>query len=226
MARVLFVEDDKDLAAAVEMALEAQNFIVEVVHDGKSALDRLTFEHYDVAIVDWMLPQMSGYEVCQQYRRNGGQTPILFLTGQSDVMHRVQALDTGADDYLTKPFAYAELMSRVRALLRRFPKLENQVISLGHLELDVQRCRARVEGRDVDLAPSEFALLELLMKHQGRIFSTDDLLDRVFKLDREATGEAVRQRILRLRKKIDIDGKPSLIKTVKGLGYCMEEAAE
>jgi DNA-binding response OmpR family regulator len=226
MARVLFVEDDKDLATAVEMALEAQNFIVEVVHDGKSALDRLTFEHYDVAIVDWMLPQMSGYEVCQQYRRNGGQTPILFLTGQSDVMHRVQALDTGADDYLTKPFAYAELMSRVRALLRRFPKLENQVISLGHLELDVQRCRAKVEGRDVDLAPSEFALLELLMKHQGRIFSTDDLLDRVFKLDREATGEAVRQRILRLRKKIDIDGKPSLIKTVKGLGYCMEEGAE
>ncbi len=226
MARVLFVEDDKDLATAVEMALEAQNFIVEVVHDGKSALDRLTFEHYDVAIVDWMLPQMSGYEVCQQYRRNGGQTPILFLTGQSDVMHRVQALDTGADDYLTKPFAYAELMSRVRALLRRFPKMENQVISLGHLELDVQRCRAKVEGRDVDLAPSEFALLELLMKHQGRIFSADDLLDRVFKLDREATGEAVRQRILRLRKKIDIDGKPSLIKTVKGLGYCMEEGAE
>jgi DNA-binding response OmpR family regulator len=226
MARVLFVEDNKDLATAVEMALEAQNFIVEVVHDGKSALDRLTFEHYDVAIVDWMLPQMSGYEVCQQYRRNGGQTPILFLTGQSDVMHRVQALDTGADDYLTKPFAYAELMSRVRALLRRFPKMENQVISLGHLELDVQRCRAKVEGRDVDLAPSEFALLELLMKHQGRIFSADDLLDRVFKLDREATGEAVRQRILRLRKKIDIDGKPSLIKTVKGLGYCMEEGAE
>lgn len=226
MARVLFVEDDKDLATAVEMALEAQNFIVEVVHDGKSALDRLTFEHYDVAIVDWMLPQMSGYEVCQQYRRNGGQTPILFLTGQSDVMHRVQALDTGADDYLTKPFAYAELMSRVRALLRRFPKMENQVISLAHLELDVQRCRAKVEGRDVDLAPSEFALLELLMKHQGRIFSADDLLDRVFKLDREATGEAVRQRILRLRKKIDIDGKPSLIKTVKGLGYCMEEGAE
>lgn len=226
MARVLFVEDDKDLAIAVEMALEAQNFIVEVVHDGKSALERLTFEHYDVAIVDWMLPQMSGYEVCQEYRRNGGQTPILFLTGQSDVMHRVQALDTGADDYLTKPFAYAELMSRVRALLRRFPKMENQVISLGHLELDVQRCRAKVEGRDVDLAPSEFALLELLMKHQGRIFSADDLLDRVFKLDREATGEAVRQRILRLRKKIDIDGKPSLIKTVKGLGYCMEEGAE
>ena len=226
MARVLFVEDDKDLATAVEMALEAQNFIVEVVHDGKSALDRLTFEHYDVAIVDWMLPQMSGYEVCQTYRRNGGQTPILFLTGQSDVMHRVQALDTGADDYLTKPFAYAELMSRVRALLRRFPKMENQVISLGHLELDVQRCRAKVEGKDVDLAPSEFALLELLMKHQGRIFSADDLLDRVFKLDREATGEAVRQRILRLRKKIDIEGKTSLIKTVKGLGYCMEEAAE
>jgi two-component system copper resistance phosphate regulon response regulator CusR len=226
MARVLFVEDDKDLATAVEMALEAQNFVVEVVHDGKSALDRLTFGHYDVAIVDWMLPQMSGYEVCQEYRRNGGQTPILFLTGQSDVMHRVQALDTGADDYLCKPFAYAELMSRVRALLRRFPKMENQVISLGHLELDVQRCRAKVEGKDVDLAPSEFALLELLMKHQGRIFSADDLLDRVFKLDREATGEAVRQRILRLRKKIDLDGKPSLIKTVKGLGYCMEEAAE
>ena len=226
MARVLFVEDDKDLATAVEMALEAQNFVVEVVHDGKSALDRLTFEHYDVAIVDWMLPQMSGYEVCQEYRRNGGQTPILFLTGQSDVMHRVQALDTGADDYLCKPFAYAELLSRVRALLRRFPKLENQVINLGHLELDVQRCRAKVEGRDVDLAPSEFALLELLMKHKGRIFSADDLLDRVFKLDREATGEAVRQRILRLRKKIDVDGKPSLIKTVKGLGYCMEDPSE
>jgi DNA-binding response OmpR family regulator len=222
MARILVVEDDFGVASAVEQALVSQNHIVEVVDNGEDGLERLKYYHYDLAILDWIMPGKTGFEVCQEYRKNGGQIPVLFLTGQGGVNQKVDALDAGADDYLCKPFAFRELISRVKALLRRSSNLERPVITAKYLELDLNTCKARINGNNVALAPSEFALLELFMRNPGRVFSAEELLDRVFKLDSEATDEAVRQRILRLRKKIDLEGQPSLIKTIKGLGYCLQ----
>lgn len=223
MARILVIEDDPKVSQVVEEALAAFNHIVETVDEGQEGLERLTYYHYDLAIVDWMLPGLTGIEICKRYRNAGGQIPLLFLTGQSDVPNKVEAFDSGADDYLTKPFAFSELMARVRALLRRPPQMTEKVLESGGLKLDLSTCSVTKNGEAVNLAPSEFALLELFMKSPGRLFSSDELLNRVFKTESEATDEAVRQRVLRLRKKIAIDGnKDSLIKTVKGLGYKFE----
>lgn len=222
MARILVVEDDPQVSQVVEEALCAYNHIVDIVEEGAEGLERLTYYHYDLAIIDWMLPGLTGIEICQKYRSNGGQIPVLFLTGQSDVPDKVKAFDSGADDYLTKPFAFSELMARVRALLRRPPQLTEKVLESGGLVMELSTCSVLKNGQKVNLAPSEFALLELFMKNPGRLFSSDDLLNRVFKTESEATDEAVRQRVLRLRKKIAIDDKPSVIKTVKGLGYKFE----
>lgn len=222
MARILVIEDDSQVSSVVEEALCAFNHIVEIVDEGSEGLERLTYYHYDLAIIDWMLPGLTGIEICQKYRSNGGQIPVLFLTGQSDVPDKVKAFDSGADDYLTKPFAFSELMARVRALLRRPPQLAEKVLESGELVMELSTCSVLKSGQKVNLAPSEFALLELFMKNPGRLFSSDDLLNRVFKTESEATDEAVRQRVLRLRKKIAIEDKPSVIKTVKGLGYKFE----
>lgn len=222
MARILVVEDDTQVAVVVQEALESNNHVVDWVADGSDGLERISHYPYDLAIVDWNLPGLTGLEILKTYRESGGKMPILFLTGQSDVPNRVEALNLGADDYLIKPFAYAELMARIRALLRRPQQVQQKVIEAREISLDLNTCSVTRCGESVSLAPSEFALLELFMKNPGRLFSSKELLDRVFTLDSDATDEAVRQRILRLRKKIDVDGKESLIKTVKGLGYKLE----
>jgi len=222
MARILVIEDDPKVSSVVEEALSSYNHIVEVVDDGIDGLERLTYYHYDMAIVDWMLPGITGLEICQNYRKSGGQIPVLFLTGQSDVPNKVAAFDSGADDYLTKPFSFSELMARVRALLRRPPTLAEKVLSAGSIQMDLTSCSVSIDGKPITVAPSEFALLELFMKNPGRLFSSDELLNRVFKTESEATDEAVRQRVLRLRKKIGSDGTAGPIKTVKGLGYKFE----
>ncbi len=223
MARILLVEDDTQVATVVQEALESHNHVVDWADNGNDGLDRINHFPYDLAVVDWHLPGgISGLEMCRKYRESGGKVPILFLTGQSDIPNKVEAFNSGADDYLCKPFAYAELMARVRALLRRPPEMQGKVLKAQEITLDLNTCTVTRCGELVALAPSEFALLELFMKNPGRLFSSKELLDRVFNLDTEATDEAVRQRILRLRKKIDVDGQDSLIKTVKGLGYKFE----
>lgn len=222
MARILVIEDDPQVSSVVEEALLTLNHVVETCDDGNDGLDRLTYYHFDLAIVDWVLPGKTGLEICTIYRKNGGQVPILFLTGQADIPNKIEAFDSGADDYLTKPFSFSELVARVKALLRRPPQLAEKVLEHGGLKLDLGTCVVTKLDKPVNLAPSEFALLELFMSNPGRIFSADDLLSRVFKTDSEASDEAVRQRVLRLRKKIAIDESASLIKTVKGLGYKFE----
>ncbi|HEY9784352.1 MAG TPA: response regulator transcription factor [Candidatus Obscuribacterales bacterium] len=222
MAKILVIEDDTLVAAALEEALATQGHVVECVGNGEDGLYRLKYFHYEMAIIDWNLPGMSGVDVCRNYRAEGGKLPILFLTGRSDTTDKIEALDIGADDYLTKPFSYRELMARLRALLRRPPEFSSQVLTLGHVELDREKKQVRRSGEPVELAASEYALLELLMSNPGRIFSSDELIERMFSSESDATELAVRQRILRLRKKIDLDDSPSLIKTIKGLGYKME----
>jgi len=225
MAKILLVEDNESLAEAVAEALSIQGHIVEHVIDGSEAFDRLKHYHYDMAVLDWMVPGMTGVGVCVKYRAAGGKIPILMLTGKDRIAEMEEAFDAGADEYLTKPFAVRELIMRVKALLRRPPLIQTKVIEVDYLSMDLNEKSVSKQGKQVELAPAEYALLELFMKNQGRIFSSQELLDRVFSTDAMAGDEAVRQRILRLRKKIDVEGQDSLIKTVKGLGYKLESDA-
>lgn len=224
MAKILIVEDDPTVANAVQEALTAGGHLVEHVVTGEDAIYRLKYFHYDLAILDWVLPDISGVSVCQTFRSEGGKIPVLMLTGRSDTSDKVEALDIGADDYLTKPFSYRELMARVRAMLRRPSEMDSKSISVAHLEMDLSKRMVLKNGEPLELNASEFSLLELFMKNRGRIFSSDEILEKVFSTESEATDEAVRQRVFRLRSKIDRDGAPvSLIKTIRGMGYKMEE---
>lgn len=222
MAKILLVDDDLKLAAAVAEALTIQGYIVEHVGDGDEALDRLKYCHYDLAVLDWMLPGTTGVDVCLRFRASGGNTPILMLTGKDRLSEKEQAFDAGADEYLTKPFHLRELMMRVKALLRRPPQLASKTVEIDYLKLDFNERTVTKNDVPVELTSAEYVLLELFMKNPGRLFSSDELRERVFSTDSMAGDEAVRQRILRLRKKIDLEGHESLIKTIKGVGYKLE----
>jgi DNA-binding response OmpR family regulator len=222
MTKILLVEDNESLAEAVGEALGARGYVVDHVANGVEALDRLLHYHYDLAILDWMLPGMTGLEVCTRYRSSGGQILILMLTGKEKISEKEEAFDSGADEYLTKPFHTRELLVRIRALLRRPPNLSDQITEVGYLRINLTDRSVMKQGELVDLTASEYAMLELFVKNKGKIFSFAELLERVFNTDEMASDEAVRQRVMRLRKKIDVDDRESLIKTIKGLGYKLE----
>lgn len=205
--------------------LENERYTVEEAHTGPEALDFLKLYEYDLVILDWMLPQTSGVEVMKAYRAAGGRSPILMLTGKRAIMEKEFGLDAGADDYLTKPFDMRELSARIRALLRRSPAVRHTVLRCGNVSLDSANCSVARDGVELKLLPTEYSLLEFLMRNQGCVFSTAALLEHVWKSDSEATDVAVRTYITRLRKKIDTDGAPSLITTVHGLGYKLEAPA-
>lgn len=219
MAKVLFVEDEKALSDVVVDWLTAQQYIVEHVADGQEALHRLNCYQYDVVILDWGLPGISGIEVCQQFRSKGGATPVLMLTGKRDVDDKEAGLDAGADDYLTKPFHMKELAARLRALLRRPQAVVSNQLTARDVVLDPTTHRVTKGGAEVNLLPREFALLEFLMKHPSQVFSADALLDRLWASESDATSGTIRTYVNRLRNKIDTEGQPSLICTVHGIGY-------
>jgi DNA-binding response OmpR family regulator len=220
MPKVLIVEDDTQLAELITAGLTAQNYVVEHLMDGAEGLHRLKYYHFDIAILDWALPGMSGVDVCQEYRKSGGTTPILMLTGKQALQDKEQAFDIGADDYLTKPFAFRELSARIRALLRRPHGIQKPVLGLGLITMDMSARIVTIGGAPLEIRPAEFSVLELFMKSPGRVFTTEELLTKLFHSESEASDEAVRQRIFRLRKTL---GKhENLIKTVPGVGYKLE----
>jgi DNA-binding response OmpR family regulator len=223
MAKILVVEDDHEVAFAVEEALKALQHVVEVVADGADGLFRLTTYSYDMAILDWDLPTMSGVVVCQKYRAAGGNIPILMMTGKTNIVEKEAGLDSGADDYLTKPFNLRELTARTRALLRRPPEVGNNSLQVRDLVLDMQSSRVYRAGVEVKLLPKEFALLEYVMRKKNQVLDVNDLLEHVWSSESESSEDAVRQCITRLRRKIDREGEPSLISTIKGLGYRLDE---
>lgn len=222
MAKILVVEDDLDLAERVKAWLEAERHMAEVAMDGSSANELLDTYAYDVIILDWDLPAVSGIEVCKRFRARGGNTPIIMLTGHDKVTDKEVGLDSGADDYLTKPFHVKELSARIRALMRRPSAVTGPTLKIADIELDPQAHKATRAGAALDLLPKEFALLEFFMRHPNQLFSPEALLDRVWHSDSESTIETVYTYIKRLRQKIDTDKKNSLIKTVYGLGYRLE----
>jgi DNA-binding response OmpR family regulator len=222
MAKILIVEDDRDLSSLVSDKLAAQHHLVEQAFEGKDGEERLRFYKYDLLILDWDLPQISGVEICRQFRQHGGVTPILMLTGKGATSDKEAGLDAGADDYLTKPFAMEELAARVRALLRRPVGYAPTLLSARNVELDPVAFKVMRDGKEIKLLPKEFALLEFLMRHKDQVFSAEAIIDRVWKSESDSTNESVRTTVKRLRQKIDVEGKPSLISNVFGVGYKIE----
>jgi DNA-binding response OmpR family regulator len=219
MAKILLVEDDEDLATTVSEWLSFEHHTVESVRNGTDARERLRMCTYDIIILDWNLPDVSGIEICKKFRADQGTTPIIMLTGKSSIAEREEGLDSGADDYLTKPFAMKELSARLRALLRRPALIRADVLKVKDVELDSVKHRVSRAGEEIDLLPKEFALLEFLMKNEDQVFSSEELLRRVWHTDSDATAEAIRTCLKRLRRKLGETEDNSIIETIYGVGY-------
>lgn len=221
MAKILLVEDELDLAETVAEWLADEYYLVEIEGNGARALSRLTDSNYDLAIVDIMLPEFDGLQICRALREHGSAIPILMLTARTTIDSKEAGLDAGADDYLTKPFQLRELSARIRALLRRPHTPPQTVLTVGDISLDRRSCTVTKSGQQIHLLPKEFSLLELFMRNVGQVMSIDELLDRVWGTDASIVPETVRTNIKTLRKKID-SSSGSYIHTVHGLGYKME----
>ena len=219
MTKVLVVEDDQAVAEAILDSLEQLNLTVELVENGIEGGERLTIYYYDLVILDLDLPGKTGMEICREYRAGGGLIPVLMLTASSAKSSIVNGLQSGADDYLTKPFAIEELNARVAALLRRPRAQVPDVITLGNLVFDQTNQKVTKAGCQINLLPKELALLQFFMRHPNQTFSVADLLNRVWSSESDSSDEAVWQSIARLRRKIDDQQGESLIVTVKGMGY-------
>ena len=219
MVKILLVEDDSDMAATINKWLTSEQHVVDAVHSGREGLERLELYQYDLIILDWQLPEISGLDVCKQFRARQGTTPIIMLTGRSTVADKTSGLDSGADDYLTKPFSMAELSARLRALLRRPPVSTSNVLRVGPLIIDPIKHTAIRDNIRLHLLPKEFALLEFLMRHPEEVFSVEALLQRVWHSESDATTDAIRTCIKRLRDKIDTDPENSIIETIPRVGY-------
>ena len=224
MAKIYIIEDDEELSDTVKDCLSCERHVVEQAFAGKEGLDHLRFYQYDLIILDWDLPEITGLQVCSQFRARGGKTPILFLTGMRDISFKEAGFDAGCDDYLTKPFEMRELAARVKALLRRPPPIgSGTVLQSKHVILDTASKKVTSNGEEVKLNPKEYALLEFLMRHPGQAFTSESLLDRVWQTSSESTTEAITTVVSRLRKKLDVDGHPSIIDTLRGMGYRLVE---
>lgn len=222
MPKVLLADDDKELVSALTKYLHDQGWIIETAYCGRDALQLLETFNFEVIILDWQLGDMSGVELCKQFRRNGGKTPVIMLTGLSEIERRVEGLNAGADDYLTKPFEVRELVARLNSLLRRpglyvTSKLEAQGVSL-----EVETRIVSDGTLSVKLSPRETALLEYLLRHQNRNFSSSYLRDSVWPLDSEGSEDTVRTCMRTLRQKLTKIGKGDLIKTDLQSGYKIE----
>lgn len=223
MAKILVVEDDLVVSGGIADCLAGEHHTVDEVADGKDALHRVHYYDYDLIILDWQLPGMSGVDICKQFRSDGGKTPILMLTGKGAVTDKETGLDAGADDYLTKPFEIRELTARVRALLRRPAVLLGNILKTRSLTLDRDTYRVTVNSAECKVMPREFALLEFLMRHPKQLFNADDLLNRVWSSESDASSYALRQSVKRLRDKLAEHGAEDLIVTVRNIGYKLED---
>ncbi|HEY0649030.1 phosphate regulon transcriptional regulator PhoB [Phenylobacterium sp.] len=222
---VLVVEDEDALATLLDYNLMKEGFRVERAADGEEALLRVAEEPPDLVILDWMLPKVSGVEVCRQLRAGAEtrRTPVLMLTARGEEADKVRGLDTGADDYVVKPFAMSELVARIRALLRRTrPELVEERLEYADLVLDRGRHRVTRGGKDVHLGPTEYRLLDFLMQRPGRVFSRERLLDAVWGANTYVEVRTVDVHVGRLRKALRQNDAPDLIRTVRSAGYALD----
>ncbi len=222
MAKILLIEDDTCLAATIDEWLRVERHCVEIAYDGKSGWDFLQASKFDLVILDWNLPFTPGIDLCRKFRAVHGSAPIIMLTGRCTISEKEEGLDSGADDYLTKPFSFKELAARIRALLRRPPDLLNGVLTSGDITLDPVKHQVIRGKKEVYILRQDFALLEFLMRNPTQVFSTTTLLHRVWSSDSEAAGDAIRSSIKRLRQKLDdknANEASSIIENVPKIGY-------
>ena len=224
-ASILLVEDDLALSELLEWNLRSEGYAVRKTGDGEEALLMVRESMPDAIILDWMIENIPGIEVCRQLRRDkeSARVPILMLTARGEEEDRIRGLKTGADDYVTKPFSPKELLARLEALLRRSrPSLAGDILVVGDLELDMTAHRVKRGGAILHLGPTEFRLLRHLMERPGRVHSRQQLIDAVWGMDSEIDERTVDVHVRRLRKAVDRDGEDSVVRTVRAAGYSME----
>ncbi|MCB0089914.1 MAG: response regulator transcription factor [Caldilineaceae bacterium] len=224
--RVLVVEDEPRMARLIRQGLEEDAYAVDVIGNGADALDWVQSADYDMVLLDILLPGMDGLAVCRQLRDHGYIMPILMLTALGTLPDKVSGLDSGADDYLVKPFAIQELTARLRALARRTGAQKSAILRIGDLHLDTAAKQAQRGDRHIELTAKEYALLETLMRNPNRVLSRDQLIDHIWNMDFAAESKLIEVYIYNLRKKIDDGFDQKLIQTVRGLGYRMVDHAE
>ena len=221
--RILLVEDDVAIAQSLKEGLEDEAYAVDVVHDGDEGYRTATADEYDVIILDVMLPEMNGYEVCRVLRQDGNQTPILMLTARDAERDIVEGLDMGADDYLAKPFSFEVLLARLRALLRRPNEKLEEVLRVGDLTLDPSLKKVTRAAQEISLTAKEYAVLEYLMRNAGKVLSKEQIISHVWDFDADVLPNNVELFIMFLRRKIDKPFDAKLIHTVPGFGYKLED---
>jgi two-component system, OmpR family, copper resistance phosphate regulon response regulator CusR len=224
--KLLIVEDEPKTGDYLRQGLTEAGFVVDLVRDGLDGLHLATTGEYDVAVLDVMLPRMDGWTVLQALRAAGCEMPVLFLTARDQVEDRVRGLELGADDYLVKPFAFSELLARVRSLLRRGKNKEPEVLSVADLEIDLLRRRVTRAGDRIDLTAKEFALLALLVRRQGEVLPRSLIASQVWDMNFDSDTNVIEVAVRRLRAKVDDPFEPKLIRTVRGMGYVLEAPEE
>ena len=221
--KILVVEDEPKTGDYLRQGLTEAGFVVDLARDGLDGLHLALTEAYDLAILDVMLPGIDGWQVLQGIHRAGKEMPVLFLTARDDVNDRVKGLELGADDYLVKPFAFSELLARVRTLLRRGGKAkEPECLRAADLELDLMRRRVTRSGKKIDLTSKEFSLLELLLRRQGEVLPRSLIASQVWDMNFDSDTNVIEVAIRRLRAKVDDGFEPKLIRTIRGMGYVLE----
>jgi DNA-binding response OmpR family regulator len=223
--RVLLVEDEATIADFIRRGLAERGYAVDLAGDGEAALDWAGAAAFDLIILDVLLPARDGLAVCRELRRRGVRTPVLMLTARDGVADRVRGLDSGADDYLAKPFAFSELLARLRALARRPPALLGTLLRLGDLALDTTTRRARRAGRPIPLTTKEYALLEYLMRHPHQVLTRAMIAERVWDYDFDNATNVIDVHVRNLRRKIDDPCPVKLIQTMRGTGYRLSDRA-
>ena len=220
--KILIVEDEQKTGDYLKQGLSEASFAVDVARDGVDGMHLALSEDYDLVVLDVMLPGLDGWGVLRAIRDAGKNMPVLFLTARDQVEERVKGLELGADDYLVKPFAFSELLARVRSLLRRGKAMEPEVLKAADLELDLLRRRVTRAGRRIELTAKEFALMELLMRRQGEVLPRSLIASQIWDMNFDSDTNVIEVAVRRLRAKVDDDFEPKLIVTVRGMGYVLE----
>ena len=220
--KILIIEDEKKTGDYLKQGLSEAGFVVEIARDGLDGAHLALTDDYDLLVLDVMLPGIDGWQVLQRVRQGGKQMPVLFLTARDQIQDRVKGLELGADDYLVKPFAFSELLARVRTLLRRGKTKDPDMLQAADLELDLLRRRVTRGGKRIDLTAKEFALLELLLRRQGEVLPRSLIASQVWDMNFDSDTNVIEVAMRRLRAKIDDDFEPKLIRTIRGMGYVLD----
>ena len=220
---ILVVEDDVNMAQAVKTELEYEDYQVSLAHDGVTGLSMARQSDFDLILLDWMLPGITGVEICRRLRKTGNQVPIIFITAQNAISDRVSGLDSGADDYITKPFNIEELLARVRSNLRRAEQSHKNILQFSDLKLDLFTREVYRGDRKIELTTKEFNLLEYIISHANQVLSRQQILEKVWDYDFLSNNSIVEVHIRHLRHKLELGQAKRIIHTVRGIGYVLRE---